>query len=239
MRLIVADDARAAAQSAAAWIAARLREDIAARGRAVVAFSGGASARPMLEALGVLPLPWRQLVVFQVDERVAPPGSDERNLTALSAALPSLPPSRLHAMPVECDEDLDSAAQAYDMLLHAMAGTPPVLDLVHLGLGDDGHTASLFPGDPALEIVATDVVVVGMQRGHRRMSLSLPTLSRARRRVWLVTGAGKASQLAALLRGESATLPASRVERSESVVFGDALAAALAAREGPDFAGKA
>ena len=188
-------------------------------------------------------------MVFQVDERVAPPGSDERNLTALAAALPSLPPSRLHAMPVECDEDLDSAAQSYDILLHALAGTPPVLDLVHLGLGDDGHTASLFAGDPALEIVDRDVVVVGMQRGHRRMSLSLPTLSRARRRAWLVTGAGKAQLLATLLRGDPAwlapsasqavcsTLPAMRIAREESVVFGDAQAAAQILREEPGFAG--
>jgi 6-phosphogluconolactonase len=251
MRLIVADDARAAALAAAQWIAARIGEDVAQRGRAVVAFSGGSTPRSMLEALGAMPLPWRKLVVFQVDERLAPPDSAERNLTTLAASLPALPASRLHAMPVECDDDLESAASAYEMLLQAMAGTPPVLDLVHLGLGDDGHTASLFAADPALEVVDRDVVVTAMHRGHRRLSLSLPLLSRARRRVWLVTGAGKAAALRALLRGDraaepdaagspagavdrastgpSASPPASRVARADSVVFADVAAAGEAA----------
>jgi len=237
MRLIVADDAQAAALAAAEWIATCLRADVARHGRAVVAFSGGVSPRSMLEALGAMSLPWKQLVVFQIDERVAPPGSDARNLTMLAAALPKLPPARLHAMPVECDEDLDSAAYAYETLLEAMAGTPPVLDLVHLGLGDDGHTASLFAADPALEVVDRDVVVTGVQRGYRRMSLSLPLLSRARRRVWLVTGAAKADGLAALLRDDGAApggpaeshdarMPAARVARADSVVFADVAAAA-------------
>ena len=233
MRLIVADDAGAAALAAADWMATCLRADIARHGRAVVAFSGGDSPRPMLEALGAMPLPWTQLVVFQVDERVAPPGSAARNLTTLAAALPRLPASRLHAMPVECDEDLDAAARAYEVLLEAMAGSPPVLDLVHLGLGDDGHTASLFASDPALEVSDREVVTTGMQGGWRRMSLSLPALSRARRRLWLVTGEGKAAALAALLREvpvspatQSAPVPAARVARADSVVFADAAAAA-------------
>ncbi len=239
MRLIVADDAQATALAAADWIASCLRADIARYGRAVVAFSGGASPQPMLRALGALPLPWTQLVVLQVDERVAPPGSDARNLTALAAALPKLPPSRLHAMPVECDDDLDSAARAYDTLLEAMAGTPPMLDLVHLGLGDDGHTASLFAADPALEVVDRGVIVTGVQHGYRRMSLSMPVLSRARRRLWLVIGAAKASSLAALLRApdsagpsdagaHDARVPAARVARADSVVFADTEAAAQA-----------
>ena len=234
MRLIVADEAAAAALAAADWVATCLRADIARHGRAVVAFSGGASARPMLEALGAMPLPWTQLVVFQVDERVAPPGSDARNLTTLAAALPRLPASRLHPMPVECDEDLDSAAQAYGVLLEAMAGSPPVLDLVHLGLGDDGHVASLFPSDSALEVVDREVLTTGAQRGYRRMSLSLPALSRARRRLWLVTGEGKAAALAALLQdcpdgsALDAVMPALRVARADSVVFADAAAAAQA-----------
>jgi 6-phosphogluconolactonase len=240
MRLIVAADAAAAAVAAADWVATCLRADVARHGRAVVAFSGGASPRPMLEALGAMSLPWTQLVVFQVDERVAPPGSEARSLTGLAAALPRLPPSRLHAMPVECDEDLDSAARAYETLLEAMSGTPPVLDLVHLGLGDDGHTASLFPADPALEVVDREVVTTGVQRGFRRMSLALPTLSRARRRLWLVTGADKAAVLGTLLRDAVASagssrgaLPAARVSRADSVVFADVAAAAAAPGEIP------
>ncbi len=243
MRLIVADDAATAARAAAEWIATCLRADVARHGRAVVAFSGGESPRPMLQALGALSLPWTQLVVLQVDERVAPPGSDARNLTTLAAALPKLPVSRLHAMPVECDDDLDAAARAYETLLEAMAGTPPVLDLVHLGLGDDGHTASLFAADPALEVVDRGVVVTAVQGGYRRMSLALPVLSRARRRLWLVTGASKARTLATLLRDEDAAagggivtrrapFPAARVTRTDSVVFADVAAAGAAGAAG-------
>jgi 6-phosphogluconolactonase len=246
MRLMVAADAAAAALAAADWIATCLRADVARHGRAVVAFSGGDSPRPMLEALGAMPLPWKQLVVFQVDERVAPPGSEARNLTTLAAALPRLPASHLHAMPVECDDDLDSAAQAYGVLLEAMAGSPPVLDLVHLGLGDDGHVASLFESDPALEVVDREVVTVAARRGYRRMSLSLPALSRARRRLWLVTGERKAGALSALLREgtvasvpstahdvAATAVPAARVERADSVVFADVAAAGEGPREKP------
>lgn len=230
MRLSVAADSRAAAQAAATCIAAELRDAVARRGRARVAFSGGSTAGPMLELLGGMDLPWADLQVFQVDERVAPAGSEARNLRLLSSALPLLPESQLHAMPVEAEGSLEDAAEAYARQLRALAGTPPVLDLVHLGLGEDGHTASLFMSDPALQGLDREVGVTGLQRSYRRMTLSLPLLSRARQRVWLVSGASKALMLAALLQGPQPGIdaaPALCVARSGSVVFADRAAAAL------------
>lgn len=233
MRLTVLPTAQAAALAAAAWIAARLREALAARGRASVAFSGGASPRPMLAALAAQDLPWTRIDAFQVDERLAPAGSEARNLSMLAAALPQ---ACWHPMPV--DEvlagriDPAAAALAYAQLLRSHAGVPPVLDLVHLGLGDDGHTASLFAGDAALEALDRDVAATDEHRGHRRLTCTLPLLSRARARLWLVGGAGKAPVLAALCVHDAA-IPAARVASAGSVVFADAAAAAQAARGDP------
>ena len=221
MRLIVCDEAAATALAAAEWIAAQLRAALEARGRAGVAFSGGASPRPMLEVLAAQPLPWTQVDAFQVDERVAPAGSAARNLTMLRAALPQ---ACWHPMPVD-DFESGQAAQAYARTLAAFGGAPPVLDLVHLGLGDDGHVASLFPGSEALEVQDREVVATSEQRGYRRLTCTLPLLSRARQRIWLVTGTGKAAMLAALWRQDSG-IPASRGARTASTIFADAAAAA-------------
>jgi 6-phosphogluconolactonase len=226
VRLTVRPDAPAAATAAAGWIASRLREALAARGRACVAFSGGDTPRPMLAALAAYPLPWPAIDAFQVDERLAPAGSTARNLSMLAAALPH---ARWHAMPVDAvlagRLDADGAALDYGRVLAAHAGEPAVLDLVHLGLGDDGHVASLFAGDAALEALGTDVVATGEYRGHRRLTCTLPLLARARDRVWLIAGAGKASSLAAL-RVQDARIPAARLVGECDVVFADAEAAA-------------
>ncbi|MCC6173363.1 MAG: 6-phosphogluconolactonase [Gammaproteobacteria bacterium] len=232
MRLSVHPDGPAAAHAAADWIAARLQAVLAARDRARVAFSGGASPRPMLEALAAQPLPWARVDAFQVDERVAPAGSEARNLTMLRAALPA---ACWHPMLVD-DLEPECAAQAYARTLETLAGTPPVLDLVHLGIGDDGHTASLFPGDAALEVQDREVVATAERHGHRRVTCTLPLLSRAGARVWLITGAGKAAMLAALWR-EDPRIPAARVARMTSRVFADAAAAAQLTRGEPDRSG--
>lgn len=238
--LEVAADEASAAQAAARWIAARIEAALAARGRAAVAFSGGRSPRRMLEVLAALPLPWERVEALQVDERIAAAGSGTRNLTMLQSALPR---ACWHAMPVEeplaAGGDAARAAVAagraaaeYARTLAAVAGTPAVLDVVHLGLGDDGHTASLFANDAALEVQDRDVAATAQQRGHRRLTLTLPVLSRARARCWLVTGADKRAMLAALRDGEPG-IPATRVARGDSVVFADADAAAPAARGKP------
>lgn len=231
--LEVAADEASAAQAAARWIGARIEAALAARGRAAVAFSGGRSPQRMLAALAALPLPWERVAALQVDERIVAAGSGARNLTMLQSALPR---ARWHAMPVEaalaagdaaaCAAAAAAGADEYARTLAAVAGTPAVLDLVHLGLGDDGHTASLFAGDAALEVRDRDVAVTAQQRGHRRLTLTLPVLSRARARCWLVTGADKRAMLAALRDG-GARVPAARVARHDSVVFADAAAAAV------------
>lgn len=226
LRLETRGDAVSAARSAARFVAAYARRAVGERGACTIALSGGSTPLAMLRNLAAEDLPWRSLHVFQVDERAAPRGHAQRNLTQLEESLLAKTPldvDNLHAMPVE-DADLDPAAGRYAALLSEMAGTPPVLDLVHLGLGDDGHTASLMPGDAALEVNDRDVAVSGTYRGYRRMTLTLPILDRARQRLWLVTGAGKAAMLARLMKSDR-SIPAGRVRADDSVIFADHAAA--------------
>jgi len=218
-----AADAEAAADLAAAVIAAACREAAAARGRAVVAVSGGETPWRMLAKLRTLLVPWRLVHFAQVDERVAPRGDASRNLTRLERILVAegpLPPANLHAMPVE-GSDPAAACADYQRHLESLAGRPLVLDLVQLGLGTDGHTASLVPGDPVLEVDDRDVAMSGEYHGQRRMTLTLPALARARSRLWLVTGAAKALRLGELMdrRGDT---PALRVPREHTDVVADA-----------------
>lgn len=224
--LSVAPDGAAAARAAAGWIATRARRAAAERGICVMAFSGGSTPRAMLSALTVEDLPWRDLHFFQVDERIAPEGHAERNLRQLTEALlgkTPIPRDCIHAMPVN-DDDPESAARRYAEALADLAGSPPVLDLVHLGLGDDGHTASLVPGDPVLDVDDRDVALSGEYRGYWRMTLTFPVLDRARARLWLVTGAGKREMLERLCAGDT-TIPAGRINRENAVVFADEAAA--------------
>ncbi len=222
MHIDVLPDAAAAAHAAAAFIADRARAAIRERGRFLCALSGGETPRPMLAALAREPLPWEHIDVFQTDERVAPAGSEARNLTHLERLLvtpAALPAARLHAMPVEADNLATAAATHAQVLLDA-AGAPPVFDLVHLGLGVDGHTASLFAGDAALEVDDAWVAATGSYHGYRRMTLTLPTLERARCVLWLVCGTAKAGVLARLCAGDDA-LPAGRVARDNAWVVTD------------------
>lgn len=228
MRLLVFDGDEATAQQAAALIASKAREAIAARGRACLALSGGRTPWIMMRALAAQELSWRDVHIFQADERVAPLSSADRTLTHLREALLSLAPLRpeqVHPMPVD-DDDLAAAAQRYEVTLEQVAGAPPVLDLVHLGLGPDGHTASLVPNDPALDVTAADVTISGPYQGHRRMTLTYPILNRAATVLWLVTGAGKAETLKRLYAGD-ARIPAGRVRRDRAIIFADKLAASL------------
>src|SRR5947209_6255990 len=126
-------------------------------------------------------------------------------------------------MPVE-SADLESARGQYAATLQQIAGTPAVLDLAHLGLGPDGHTASLVPGDPVLDVTDADVALTGIYQGRRRMTLTYPILNRSRRVLWLVTGASKADMLARLLRADP-TIPAGRIRQDQAVVLADRAAA--------------
>lgn len=226
MRLEVLADAGAAAQRAASCIAVGLREALQERPRCALALSGGETASALLIALARESLPWERVELFQVDERVAPRGSAARNLTQLERLLvrpARLATEHLHAMPVEAI-DIAAAAADYAATLTAVAGMPPVLDVVHLGLGTDGHTASLVPGDAVLEVDDRWVAEVGEYRGHRRMTLTFATLARARRIVWLVCGASKAAAMQGLISGNSC-MPAGRVARACATIVADEAAA--------------
>jgi 6-phosphogluconolactonase len=224
VHLIATADAGAVAVAAAAEIAATCHEAVAARGLALVAVSGGETPWRMLEQLRGLDLPWARTYVAQVDERIAPRGDPRRNLARLAQILVQdgpLPERQLLAMPVETD-DLDAAAFSYQRQLERLGGTPLQLDLVQLGLGSDGHTASLVPHDPVLEVANRDVAMSGEYQGLRRMTLTYPAIDRARRRLWLVTGAAKVARLAELLDGASDDdAPSVRVSRADASVVAD------------------
>ena len=222
MKISVYADADSVARAAAKLIADEARLAVAARGSFVMAVSGGKTPWIMLRDLAREEVPWKAVHVMQVDERVAPSGHPDRNLTHLRESLlehASLRPEQIHAMPVE-SPDLDAAAAQYAEGLRQISGSPPVLDLVHLGLGPDGHTASLVPGDSVLEINAADVGLTGLYQGRRRMTLTYPILNRSRRVLWLVTGSEKAGMLTRLQAGD-ASIPAGRVNAERAVILAD------------------
>ena len=218
-------DAAAVAAEAARLIADEARAAVAARGRFILAVSGGTTPWLMLHALARADLPWSGVLVTQVDERIAPAGHADRNLTQLRESLRAapLPENQLHAMPVE-QADLDAGAHRFARTLASLAGTPPVIDLAHLGLGVDGHTASLVPGDAVLDVADRDVAITGVYQGRRRMTLTYPALNRARRILWLVTGADKAGPLERLLQGD-VSIPAGRVRQDRALILADRAAA--------------
>jgi len=219
-------DADAVAQEAAQVIAAEARSAVAACGRFIVAVSGGRTPWLMLRALAGEDVPWVGVHVVQVDERIAPAGDPDRNLTHLRESLlehAPLPPEHIHAMPVD-QADLEAAARSYARTLEEIAGTPPVLDLAHLGLGPDGHTASLVPQDPVLDVTDRDVALTGLYQKRRRLTLTYPALNRSRRILWVVTGAEKAEMLVRLRDGDL-SIPAGRIRREQALVLADRAAA--------------
>lgn len=225
---VFADD-QSAARAAAKRIAAESIAAVAARGKFVMAVSGGHTPWIMLRMLAQEELPWEHLHVFQVDERIAPIGHADRNLTHLQESLlgkAPIRPEQIHAMAVEWP-NLEAAAAQYASTLDEIAGSPPMLDLVHLGLGPDGHTASLVPEDPVLEVGDRDVALTGAYQGRRRMTLTYPIVNRARRILWLVTGSEKVGMLPRLREGDG-SIPAGRVQQDQALLFADRAAFAVA-----------
>jgi 6-phosphogluconolactonase len=227
MEIEVHADADAVAQKAAAIIAAQARDAVAARGRFILAVSGGRTPWLMLQHLAGEEVPWEAVHLVQVDERVAPTGHPDRNLTHLRESLLTrapLRPEQILAMPVEA-ADLEAAAESYARSLVEIAGAHPVLDIVHLGLGPDGHTASLIPGDPVLNVTDSEIALTGVYQGRRRMTLTYPIINRSRHILWLVTGSDKAGPLVRL-RNADPSIPAGRVRQDQARVLADRAAAA-------------
>jgi len=226
MQIEIHSDAGAVALAGAKLIAKEARDAVATRGKFVMAVSGGKTPWVMLRHLAQQDVPWKDVHVFQVDERVAPEGDPDRNLTHLRESLlehAPLRPDQIHAMPVGAS-NLESACVQYAQALAEIAGSPPVLDLVHLGLGPDGHTASLVPGDAVLNVTNTDVALTGIYQGRRRMTLTYPVISRSGRVLWVITGAEKAGMLTRLQAGD-VSIPAGRLSGDRAVVLADRAAA--------------
>jgi 6-phosphogluconolactonase len=220
VELEVPGDEKAASRRAAELIAAAGAEAAAERGRFAFAMSGGRSPWAMLAILGELEqMPWDRTELFQVDERVAAPGDEARNLTHMVLGLSMDHQATLRPMPVT-QRNLDAAAREYE------ASLPDRFDLVHLGLGPDGHTASLVPGDPVLGVSDRRVAMTETAyQDHRRMTLTYPALAEARQIVWLVTGPDKRDPLQKLL-AEDESIPAGRVRNDKMIVVADDAAAA-------------
>lgn len=208
-------DADSLAKSAARFIAALAFEVLAATGRFNVAMSGGNTPRAMLSELATLDLPWESIAIYQVDERIAPPGDSARNLTHLERCLKNVHPS-IAKMPVN-ETDLEAASAHYGL------GLPERIDLIHLGLGADGHTASLVPGDPVLEVTDRLIAISGEYQKYRRMTFTYPALARADQILWLVTGPDKQRPLSMLLNGDT-SIPAGQVRTAHSLIMADSAA---------------
>jgi 6-phosphogluconolactonase len=213
--LVIVPDAASLAARAASFVRERADAAVAARGRFTFAVSGGKTPWAMFSELAHEVVPWKAMEIFQVDERVAPDGDPDRNLTHLHQSLGEAP-AKVLAMPVG-DPDLEEAASAYAELL------PGRFDLVHLGLGPDGHTASLVPGDPVLEVGDRLVAVTQPYQEHRRMTLTYPALARAEEILWLISGEDKREALAKLLAGDT-SIPAGRVQARHSTILADSSA---------------
>ena len=205
-------DPAAVAAAGAVFVAELARAAVEADGSFRFAVSGGHTPWAMFAELTKQEVPWDGVVIYQVDERVAPAGDPDRNLTHLRQALGPAP-AQVWPMPVN-EGNLEAAAADYG------AALPGQFDLMHLGLGPDGHTASLVPGDPVLAVTDRLVALTQPYQGRVRMTLTYPALARARQILWLVTGNDKKEPLARLLAGDT-SIPAGRVEAAASLVMAD------------------
>jgi len=218
----------AVAKAAAVKIAVTAREAVSARGVFTLAVSGGKTPWAMLRDLATEEVPWSQVHVFQIDERIAPEGDPDRNLTHLHESLlgnAPIPKENIHAMPVNA-VDLEEGCREYESILREICGNPPTLDMAHLGLGPDGHTASLVPNDPVLQVTESDVALtdpVNLYQNRRRMTLTYPMINRSREILWLATGAAKIPMLVKL-RAADPSIPGGRISQASALLLTDAAA---------------
>ena len=220
-RVVPGDDI-AAARWAAGRIAGMLADAVQARGRGSLALSGGRSPWAMMEDLFARALPWDRVHLLQVDERVAPDGDDQRNWTRIAPLLAGSPAAAARVHPMRVGEGADAAVRDY---LGVLAGLDGPIDVVQLGLGDDGHTASLAPGDPVLDVVDDPVAATARPfNGTVRVTLTYPAIDGARDVLWLVTGAAKAEMARRLEAGDT-SIPAGRVTAASQVLVLDRAAA--------------
>ncbi len=228
IEVLANDDA--VAKAAAGVIAVAAREAVAARGVFTLAVSGGKTPWAMLKDLASEEVPWSQVHVFQIDERIAPEGDPDRNLTHLHESLlgnAPIPKENIHAMPVNAEDPFDGAAE-YEKTLQEICGNPPTLDMAHLGLGPDGHTASLTPNDPVLDVTDRDVALtdpVHLYQNRRRMTLTYPMINRSRQIMWLATGAAKIPMIVKL-KAADPSIPGGRISQSNALLLTDTAAAA-------------
>ena len=230
MKIEVLANDDAVAKAAAGVIATEARNAVAERGIFTLAVSGGKTPWAMLKDLASEEVPWSQVHVFQIDERIAPEGDPDRNLTHLHESLlgnAPIPKENIHAMPVN-DSDPLGGAKEYEQTLQEFCGTPPVLDMAHLGLGPDGHTASLIPDDPVLKVADRDVALtdpVNLYQNRQRMTLTYPMINRSRKILWLATGAAKIPMIVRLKAADS-TIPGGRISQEQALLLTDTAAAA-------------
>ena len=228
MDIEVLDNVDMVAQKAASIIAGEARKAVALRGRFIIAVNGGKTPWKMLRALADEDFPWKGIHIIQVDERLAPEGHPDRNLSHLRKSLlrhaPILP-ERIHAMRVE-EKDPEEAAAGYAQTIREIAGSQAIIDLIHLGLGYDGHTASLIPGDPVLDVTDKDVAPTGIYQDRHRLTLTYPVINRARKILWLVTGSEKSEMLQRLLDSDL-SIPAGRISQEHAMVLADKDAALM------------
>jgi len=230
MQIEVLANDDAVAKAAAGVIASQARAAVAERGLFTLAVSGGKTPWAMLKDLASEEVPWSQVHVFQIDERIAPEGDPDRNLTHLHESLlgnAPIPKENIHAMPVNAADPAEGAKE-YEQTLQEFCGNPPVLDMAHLGLGPDGHTASLIPGDPVLSVVDRDVALtdpVNLYQNRRRMTLTYPMINRSRKILWLATGAAKVPMIVRL-KAADPTIPGGRISQEQALLLTDTAAAA-------------
>jgi 6-phosphogluconolactonase len=226
MKVEVLDNGDIVAQMAASIIAEEARRNVFSRGRFILAVSGGKTPWKMLRALADEDVPWKGVHILQVDERLAPEGDPDRNMTHLQESLIGFAPvipEQIYAMKAG-ENDPEAAAASYARVIRDIAGSPAIIDLVHLGMGSDGHTASLVPGDPVLDISDMDVAPTGIYQSRRRLTLTYPLINRARKILWVITGSEKSGMLQRLLDGDL-SIPAGRISQEHAIVLADKEAA--------------